>query len=280
MPTSDSPLSAADLERYRTDGFVVLRGLFDSDTIEPLLDAVGEGAFEVVDVDGNHQPLNNWTWCGDDLIGRLPRVQQLVALAEQMIDSPVYHWHSKLSWKDPGSAGTWDWHQDYAFWSEEGVGRPAMATIGIALDHHEPANGCLRVIPKSHVNGTVPHPQVGASRCADPAVVDALVDQHGIVDLILEPGDAVLFGCNVLHGSLGNTAETRRTFVHCSYNAVDNVPTTPLIDGHQAGCIELVDDAAIVPGAYSSVFGLTDFIDPANCGYDGRDGFQVVKREA
>jgi len=264
------------ITKYRRDGFVILRDAIAPEIVEPLLDAVGAGAFAVIDSSGNQQTTSAWTWCGDDLLGRIPRSESLVNLAEAIIDAPVYHWHSKISYKEPGAAGRWDWHQDYAFWVEEGVSRPTMATIGIALDAHDSTNGCLRLVRGSHEHGVIDHPPVGHGRAADPTVVQRLIEDNGVVDVELAPGDAIVFSSLTLHGSDSNDSDRRRTYLHVSYNATDNSPTEPAIDGHQAHELNRVSDNAIRPGAWSQVMGDTAFLEVDNAGYSGRSGYQVV----
>lgn len=262
--------------RYLDDGFVIIRNGFAPRVLEPLLDAVGESALAVVDVAGNRQELNTWSLCGHDLIGRLPRVAPMVELATLLIGEPVYHWHSKISWKRPATMGTWDWHQDYAFWREEGCASPAMTTISIAVDHNDAANGCLRLVRGSHLIGDIAHPAVGEGRAADPDVVDVLSNSHETVDVELAPGDVVAFHCNTLHASGPNRTEHPRTLVHCSYNAVSNAATDPFIDGHQFNPLDVVPVAAIEPGEYDRVTGLSTFVTPDNAGYSGRSGYQVT----
>jgi hypothetical protein len=34
---------------------------------------------------------------------------------EQLLDDEVYHYHSKMSIKQPNIGGAWSWHQDYGY---------------------------------------------------------------------------------------------------------------------------------------------------------------------
>lgn len=267
--------TAAQLQSYNDEGFVVRRSVFDASITRPLLDAVGSGTLSVTDTRGNRQELNVWTFCGDDLVGRLPRSEPMVEAAEQLIGESVYHWHSKISWKQPGTAGTWDWHQDYGFWAEEGCARPALTTVSIALDHQATDNGCMRVIPGSHRGGVLSHPRVGHGRAADPTLVDAFIAENGVIDLVLEPGDIVAFHCNTLHASGPNTSERSRTLLHTSYNAVTNGPTNPFMAGHEVYPLDRVPGNGLAPGEWTQVFGDTRFLPADEGGYGGRDGYQV-----
>jgi hypothetical protein len=262
--------------RYEEDGFVVFRSVFATEVLGPLLDAVGESAFAVLDRHGNKQELNAWTWCGEDLVGRFPRCDPIVDLAEFLIGDAVYHWHSKISWKQPGSSGTWDWHQDYGFWIEEGCAAPAMATISVALDRNDTQNGCLHVIGGSHKLGVVEHRPRGHGLSANDDDVAAAVESMSVVPVELDVGDVVAFHCNLLHSSGSNQSLRPRSLLHCSYNAMSNAATAPLIDGHQKHEMVRVPTDALDPGSYECVFGLTDFIGVDNSGYGSRNGYAVV----
>lgn len=261
--------------RYEEDGFIILRQAFPTHIVAPLLEATGRSALSVVDRHGNKQELNTWTWCGDDLIGRFPRIDPLVDLAAQLIGDDVYHWHSKISWKKPHSAGTWDWHQDYSFWMKEGCALPAMTTISVALDSNDVDNGCLHVVKGSHRLGDIEHVPTGHGRAAEQSAVDAAIEKLEMVPIELEPGDVVAFHCNTLHTSGPNTSDRPRTLLHCSYNGRSNAASDPWIDGHQLNDLERVPWDQIQPGTYDAVFGDTAFITPENSGYGGRDGYVV-----
>ncbi len=266
-------------ERYDQDGFVIFPAALGSEIIDPLHEAVGESAFAVLDRHGNKQELNAWTWCGDDLVGRFPRADPLVDLAQFLIGDDVYHWHSKLSWKRPGSVGTWDWHQDYGFWVEEGCPSPAMITISVALDHNRADNGCMQVVRGSHRAGVMNHTPTGHGLAADDAEVAKSIGRSEVVPIELEPGDVVAFHCNLLHASGANESVNPRTLLHCSYNAVSNAATAPLIDGHQFNELVRVPLESLRPGSYDSVFGQTQFVGVDKSGYGGRNNYSVVEAD-
>lgn len=75
---------------YDRDGFVLVRGLFDAE--EALL------LQKAMETD--------------------PRVR-----------GEVYHYHSKLTAKDPFEGGAWEWHQDYGYWYNNGCLSPGCLRI-------------------------------------------------------------------------------------------------------------------------------------------------------
>jgi hypothetical protein len=272
------------LETYESRGFVELPGLFRPDELQPLRDALDDGggsagAFTVPDADGNRQELSAWTELGDDLIGVLPRVRRMVDIATAAIGEPICHWHSKLSWKRPGTDAEWNWHQDYGFWAEEGVG-PQMCTIGVAVGPSTRENGCLRVVPGSHRAGRIDLVETGETRCSSPRVVDELVAASGIHHCEMAPGDAVLFHSNLLHSSGPNHSAIPRTLFMSSYNAVSNPPAPDAPPDHAVRPLHVLPDAAAADG-WTQVFGVTPFLDPHASGMDYQySGIEKVEQEA
>jgi len=86
---------------------------------------------------------------------------------EDVLDGEVYHYHSKLTAKEPFEGGAWEWHQDYGYWYHNGCLFPHMASVMVALDRADRDNGCLQVLKGSHTMGRIDHglldgDQVGA----------------------------------------------------------------------------------------------------------------------
>jgi len=83
--------------------------------------------------------------------------------ADQLMegDSSVCHFHSKLMQKEPKVGGAWEWHQDYGYWYQNGVLRPDLCSVSIAVDAATRENGCMQVLKGSHKMGRVDHIQSG-----------------------------------------------------------------------------------------------------------------------
>src|SRR5207248_630166 len=161
--------------------------------IEPLASACRadpevEGALlAVADSAGNPQEVTTWTSLSDDLVGVMPRLARIVEAAEDLIGGPAYHWHSKLSMKKPGSAGRWDWHQDYGYWYDEGCLRPDMTTCTIAIDPAFRENGCLKLVRASHRLGRIDHGRIGEASGVDPERLALILARFEIVDCVMQP---------------------------------------------------------------------------------------------
>ena len=95
-------------------------------------------------------------------------------------------------------------------------------TIGVAIDRATKENGCLRVVPGSHKMGYLGLSDNGSGSIMkgltlEDELVGVGIDPSEIVDVELEPGDAVMWGLLMVHGSLPNESSMDRAFALSSY---------------------------------------------------------------
>ena len=273
-------LSQAEIDQYRTDGYVRLPGFFSREEIAPMqtachADPTLSGALmALADSLGNAQELVLYTELSNDLVGVIPRLEHVVMAAEALLGGSPYHWHSKLSMKQPASDGTWDWHQDYGYWYHQGVLRPDMLTVAIVVDENTAENGCMSVVKGSHLLGRIEHGRKGEATGVDQARLEQVLESLERVEWPLDVGDAVYFHCNLLHASGPNRSARPRTLIHCSYNAVDNSPFLPGQEAHAYRPLDVMPDAAILDGAWDTVFDNQIFISSdGDSGY----GYKVLR---
>lgn len=236
---------------YERDGYVIVRGLFDQEETG-LLRAAIEGDPQIAahfydrrDAEGKATKMALWNHPGDSVYGLAARSARVVDTVEEMIGGEIYHYHSKLTAKEPYEGGAWEWHQDYGYWYHNGCLAPDMASVMVALDKATKANGCLQVLRGSHKAGRVEHgvlpgDQVGANA----ERVEWMLKRYERVHVELDPGDALFFHCNVMHRSDQNRSADRRWTVLFCYNAAANDPFVP---HHHPGYTKLdkVSDDAI-----------------------------------
>src|SRR2546426_3666330 len=172
MPTK--VLSDLQAQQFHRDGFLVLRSLFDAEEAEILRRAAKadaafkKHAYDLKDGEGGVSKLVLWNKAGEDLYGAVARCHRIVDAMEQLLGDEVYHYHSKMSIKEPFTGGAWAWHQDYGYWYNNGCLFPWMASCMVALDHCTRENGCLQVLQGSHLLGRIDHVKVGDQTGADP----------------------------------------------------------------------------------------------------------------
>lgn len=262
--------SPDDLARYAADGFLIVRGLFSAEEIRLLGDtarsdhALDQAAVARDDGEGNRVRLSLWNHPGDGIYGLVARCRRIVDSVEQLIGGEVYHYHSKMILKDARTGGAWAWHQDYGYWYQNGVLFPDLCSVMIAVDAATRENGCLEVLRGSHRMGRINHILTGDQAGADRERVAEAEKRLEKVYCVMEPGDAVFFHANTLHGSGPNHSEHPRWAMICCYNAAAN---DPYKESHHPGYTPLhkVDDSAVLEaGRSGAAANGVEFADLAN----------------
>ena len=104
---------------------------------------------------------------------------------------------------------------------------PLAMNLAVYLDPVNEFNGPLMFIPRSHRRGRIEagHDLETTSYplwTVDNETIEKLVAEGGIVAPKGEPGAALLFHCNLVHGSAPNMSPWGRRAVYFSANRVDN----------------------------------------------------------
>jgi non-heme Fe2+,alpha-ketoglutarate-dependent halogenase len=114
------------------------------------------------------------------------------------------------------------WHQD-TFYSD--LHLTPSASAWIALLDSTVENGCMRVVPGSHLQGRLPH----AETCEPDNLlkrgeeIQVEVDEADAIDVLLKAGEMSIHHNSIVHGSRSNKSETKRIgfivrFVTPEYN--------------------------------------------------------------
>lgn len=255
------PMSDLQVKAFQQDGFVVIRGLLDAE--ETLLtlnaarqdEAIREHTMQVIDSKGRSTNLSLWNHPGDDIYGAICRSRRVVDSMEKLLGDEVYHYHSKLSAKQPKVGGAWEWHQDYGYWYQNGCLFPDLASVFIALDPATRENGCLQLLKGSHRMGRIDHGRFGSQTGADPERVEAAMKRMELVYCEMEPGDAVFFHGNTLHSSDPNVSESPRWGLICCYNTRSNDPYKVSHHPNYTPLLKLDDSSIQAMGARGSETG-------------------------
>jgi hypothetical protein len=227
----DFKVTDEQLSQFHDDGFLMVRSLFDQPEMNGLL-AFAKGDQKLA---GEAYVRTDSTGAATRLALRndldnasvytaIVRSARVADTMQQLLGDEVYHYHHKMTLKEPKVGGAWEWHQDYGYWYNNGCLYPDMASCMIAVDKASQANGCLQVIRGSHKIGRVDHIKVGEQVGADLARVEAALDRHELVHCEMDSGDAVFFHGNLLHRSDQNTSEHPRWSLICCYNTRHNDP--------------------------------------------------------
>lgn len=118
-------------------------------------------------------------------------------------------WGTSFFAKNAGDPGYVSWHQDANYW---GLEPHEVLTAWIAFSPSHRENGCMRIVPGSHLGEALEHRDTFAkgnllSRGQEIAVD---VNEDQAADITLEPGEMSLHHVGIVHGSEPNTGTVPR----------------------------------------------------------------------
>ena len=154
----------------------------------------------------------------------LARDREIVDLVSGVIGDDVILWGCHVFCKPAGEGYETPWHQDGHYWPIRPL---ATCTAWVALEPSTEENGCLRVIPRSHI-GHLLHEHLHEDRqdlTLQQRLADGAFDEADAVSLELQPGQMSLHDVYMIHGAAANTSGRRRTGVALRY-----MPASSLFD--------------------------------------------------
>ncbi|MEM7024081.1 MAG: phytanoyl-CoA dioxygenase family protein [Pseudomonadota bacterium] len=226
-----SVLTDQQREAFERNGYILVHGFFDPEEATLLQSAVDKDPairshfYNRGDSEGMTTKMALWNHPGESVYGLAARSAKMVDTMEDLLGGEVYHYHSKITAKEPREGGAWEWHQDYGYWYNNGCLFPYMASAMTALDKCTKDNGCLQVLKGSHLLGRIDHGLLDGEQVgADLTRVEEAQKKLELVYCEMEPGDVLFFHCNTLHRSDQNRSPNRRwTLISC-FNAARNNP--------------------------------------------------------
>lgn len=248
----DAPLrelSPDEIDAFHRDGAICARGLFPTEWVERMARAVDAAVASPSEFGGEvSAPDAGFTndiflWKTRDEFRDFLYESPAAHIAQQVLgDEEVRFFYDQLFVKPAGCHVATPWHQDITFWPVEGE---QVVSIWMTFDPVTRESSGLEFVRGSHrwperfkaVDPTH-NPYLLAADLPDPPDVEAHRDEYELLGWDMEPGDALLFGAVVLHGSLGNytTDRPRRAFSSrwCGpdFRYAPRHPTMPLLWEH------------------------------------------------
>ena len=213
-------MSPPELEQFRRDGYVVVRGLFDAGRIEALRANVDElerwpeapgkymKYFEDRLTDGRRILSRVENFCPyHRALDALVKSPGMLGTVSQLFGEPAVLFKDKINFKMSGGDG-FKAHQDVqAGWDTYAK---LHITAMVSIDRATHDNGCLEMAPGQHRRGLIGKPW---EPLGDPELADMK-----FVACSTEPGDAVFFDSFVPHRSAPNYTSDQRRVLYITYN--------------------------------------------------------------
>jgi len=148
-----------------------------------------------------------------DRLVRAPRVLDAVA---GILGPDLLVWECNVFAKDPGSESFVSWHQDLHYL---GLDSEDQVNAWFALTDVSEKNGCMRMIPGSHLGGGVAHRDTWAKSnvLTRGQEVEISIDEACAVNVTMKPGQVSLHHGHMFHASGPNRSDDRRIGVAVRY---------------------------------------------------------------
>lgn len=178
-------------------------------------------------------------------LNALIRHRRILGTVEQIIGPNILVWGSDFFVKEPETPNFVSWHQDAAYW---GLMPDDIVTAWIALTPSTPENGCLQVVPGTHVEALMPHTNTFAreNMLSRGQTIEGRLLNSQAIDVVLAPGQMSIHHVKIAHASGPNRSGQRRVGFAIRYIAAhvrqqrDIVDTATLVQGvHVPGTFAL-----------------------------------------
>lgn len=218
-------LTPEQIAHYERDGYVTVPRVFTEADLEPV-DAYLRANQDVKWEHKNDDPLREPHYHHRPLYD-LCTSPQLLDDVESLIGSDIVLLYAHILNKRPGGLRV-AWHQDGPYWHR--VEPKIAVTAWVALDDATPENGCMRVIPGTHLGAR----DLGQRAVGTPDLIQdnpyelppEVVDESQAVDIVMRRGDVSFHHSYIVHGSEPNHSDRRRAALTIRYLA----PTTRIQD--------------------------------------------------
>ncbi|HZG78488.1 MAG TPA: phytanoyl-CoA dioxygenase family protein [Paenibacillus sp.] len=203
-------LTSEDVRFYRENGYVLHKKQLFSPAKMKALSDIFEEQWEAVGRKLNSE-LDTPHFRDERLLDFL-LADEVLDLVEPLIGPNIGLWSSHFICKEPLIGKQTPWHEDSAYWNGRLTRFDKIVTVWLAIDRSNQENGCMRVIPGTHLNGFSEYEAVDASENIFPTEIKS-IDKSNAVYFELEPGECSLHDSRIIHGAEANKSPNRR----CGY---------------------------------------------------------------
>ncbi|HEX5324044.1 MAG TPA: phytanoyl-CoA dioxygenase family protein [Capsulimonadaceae bacterium] len=207
---SPSLLDEKQLRYYKEEGYLLLPSLIPFEEAEALRAEVME-IMEIIGL-GTSKLRQTHEYLPGSHIDRFVNSAHLLCYANALMDGPSSLYLPFTAVKSGGGGGEFHYHQDNQYTRFD---KPGM-NMWFALTPMTEQNGCLKVVPRSHLHGTLP--SYSPEQDGHKAI---LFEPESFVPMLMQPGDCVAFSRLTVHGSGPNTTPEHRVGYAVQFNRRD-----------------------------------------------------------
>ncbi|MGW0229978.1 phytanoyl-CoA dioxygenase family protein [Actinopolymorpha singaporensis] len=216
-------LTDGEVAFYHQYGYLLLPGFVEPAVVEALrtetldvLEANGVSRASLEQASGVGDKLRQCSaYVAGSALDELINCPATLAVASRLVGGRAVRYLPFTAVKAGGGGGTFHLHQDNSYTRHD----PAMGSINIwvALDDMTPDNGCLQIVPRSHLGEQL---QARGSDDGD-AHRQVDVDPATALPIRMRAGDAVAFSRWTVHGSGPNHTDRPRVAYALQYHRED-----------------------------------------------------------
>jgi Phytanoyl-CoA dioxygenase (PhyH) len=135
--------------------------------------------------------------------------EDVLDIVERFIGPNFGLWSSHFICKEPRIGRATPWHEDSAYWNGRFENFSNIITIWLAIDPSLKINGCVKVIPGTHLTGDSEYVEVDLENNTFDAEIKK-VDDSKAVYFERQPNQYSLHDSRIIHGADANESELRR----------------------------------------------------------------------
>ncbi|GGD53469.1 phytanoyl-CoA dioxygenase family protein [Paenibacillus nasutitermitis] len=203
-------------QQFAEQGYVIIENLFSLEEVKELKAEVAR-VLEQVKQERGEGAVKHGVYVGmaaaSGLFKQAAAKAELAKVLKKIVGDQVTFLSDKVVFKDSRVDFGSPWHQDYPYW--EGSHK---YSVWIALDDATPDNGCLKILPGSHLKGFLHHG--GGDHDGNgfsSRLKDENIEQSQIIDLPASRGTAIVFHDLLFHSSYPNRSGKDRVALISTY---------------------------------------------------------------
>ncbi|MGA1198871.1 MAG: phytanoyl-CoA dioxygenase family protein [Candidatus Latescibacterota bacterium] len=213
-------LTDEQIKQFQEKGYLVFERLIQGEKLahyKQVFDALVERGRHLteeephwsLELDDNGKPIQGFlhkvqgVCVVDGRVLDLAKEPEILDRVEALVGVNIDVFGTKFFPKLPNGGTSTHWHQDNYYF---GTNSDRILSCGIYLEDSDKSNGCLRVVPGSHLSMEIVHHQKTAGMHGSWTTVD----ESQAVDLEIPAGTVVIFSANLLHGAYDNFSDRTR----------------------------------------------------------------------